>query len=140
MRRIVNKFHETSVRFNHRFVEGYAKHEIQKGLSYIDMVMSCAQRSFPEKLVYENPEVCSPETAFEVFNTIYKGDKKYIFDFARNDFYLARLNFNYDGVRFPIYLYMPFTVGGVITIRDKPFYIKPVMADPLISVSAEGLF
>lgn len=141
MRRIVNKFHETSVRFNHRFAGGYAKHEIQKGLNYIDMVMSCAQRSFPEKLVYENPEVCSPETAFEVFNTIYKGDKKYIFDFARNDFYLARLNFNYDGVRFPIYLYMPFTDdSGVITIRDKPFYIKPVMADPLISVSAEGLF
>lgn len=141
MRRIVNNFHETSVRFNPRFAGGFAKHDIAKGLSYIDMVMSCAQSSFPEKLVYENPEVCTPEKAFEVFNTIYKGDKKYIFDFARNDFYLAQLNFNYDGVRFPIYLYMPFTDdSGMIYIRDKPFYIKPVMADPLISVGADGLF
>lgn len=141
MRRIVDNFHETSVRFNARFAGGFAKHDITKGLSYIDMVMSCAQRSFPEKLVYENPEICSPEKAFEVFNTLYKGDKKYIFDFARNDFYLAQLNFNYDGVRFPLYLYMPFTDdNGVIHIRDKPFYIKPVMADPLISVSADGLF
>lgn len=141
MRRIVNNFHETSVRFNPRFVEGFAKHDILKGLSYIDMVMNCAQQSFPAKLVYENPEICTPEKAFEVFNTLYKGDKKYIYDFARNDFYLAQLNFNYDGVRFPIYLYMPFTDdAGVIYIRDKPFYIKPVMADPLISVSNDGLF
>lgn len=141
MRRIVNKFHETSVRFNPRFTSGFAKHDISKSVQYIDTVMACAQQSFPPKLQYENPEICSPEKAFDVFNTDYKGDKKYIYDFARNDFYLIQLNFNYDGARFPIYLYMPYTDdAGVIYIRDKPFYIKPVMADPLISVSGDGLF
>lgn len=141
MRRIVDKFHETSIRFNPRFAGGFAKHDIAKGVQYIDTVMACAQQSFPPKLLYENPEICSPEKAFDVFNIDYKGDKKYIYDFARNDFYLIQLNFNYDGARFPIYLYMPFTDdSGVIYIRDKPFYIKPVMADPLISVSGDGLF
>ena len=141
MRGIVNRFHETSVRFNPRFAGGYAKHEIDQGLSYINMVFNCAQQSFPDKLIYENPEICSPEKAFEVFSQIAKSDKKYIYDFARNDFYLAQFNFNYDGIRFPIYMYMPYTDdAGVIYIRDKPFYIKPVMADPLISVSGDGLF
>ena len=141
MRRIVDNFHESSIRFNPRFAGGFAKHDIAKGVQYIDTVMACAQQSFPPKLQYESPEICSPEKAFDVFNIDYKGDKKYIYDFARNDFYLIQLNFNYDGARFPIYLYMPFTDdSGVIYIRDKPFYIKPVMADPLISVSGDGLF
>lgn len=141
MRNIVNKFHESSIKFNPRFASGFARQDVARGLRYVDDVMGCAQQSFPEGLLYESLEVCTPEKAFDVFTTLYKGDKKYIYDFARNDFYLAQLNFSYEQTPFSLYLYMPFTTdAGMIYIRDKPFYIKPVMADPLISVSGEGLF
>ena len=139
MRGIVDAFHETSVRFNPRFVNGYAKLDLARGINYVNSLMVCAQQSFPSKLLYEGLEICTPEKAFEVLTTQKRNDKRYIYDFARNDFYLIQLNFSFDGATFPIYMYMPHP-EEVIYIRDKPFYIKPVMADPLISVSADGLF
>lgn len=139
MRRIVDTFHETSVRFNPRFVSGYSKHDLSKGVAYVNSLMACAQQSFPPKLRYESPEICTPEKAFEVLTTMGKKDKRYIYDFARNDFYMIQLNFSYDGTMFPIHMYIPFG-NEVIYIRDKPFYVKPVLADPLISVSNEGIF
>lgn len=139
MRGIVDNFHETSIRFNPRFVNGYAKLDLSRGINYVNSLMACAQQSFPPKLLYEGLEICTPEKAFEVLTTQKRNDKRYIYDFARNDFYLLQMNFSYDGGVFPIYMYMPHP-EEVIYIRDKPFYIKPVMADPLISVSADGLF
>lgn len=143
MRNIVNRVHRTTIRFNPRFAGGYAKLEVAKGLEYIDDIFRCANQSFPPGLLYENPEICSPEKTFAVFmERAKKNDRKFVYDFARTDVYLAQFNFSYNGTPIaPIYLYLPYTNdAGMMTIRDKAFYIKPVVADPLISVSPDGLF
>lgn len=143
MRNIVNKVHEKTIRFNPRFAGGFAKHEVAKSVQYIDDIFRCANQSFPEGLLYENPEICTPEKTFNVFmDRAKKNDRKYVYDFARTDVFLAQFNLSYNGTPLaPIYLYLPFTNdAGMMTIRDKAFYIKPVVADPLISVSGDGLF
>lgn len=142
MRNIVNQFHKESIRFNPRFAGGYAVHEIERAVHDIDDIWRCAEQSFPDKLKYIDYEICSPEETFEVFTVHKKTDRKYVYDFARTDVFLVRYHLEYDGQKIaPIYFNLPFTnFAGIMYIRDKAFYLKPVVADPLLSVSRDGLF
>jgi len=142
MRNIVNKIHETTIRFNPRFAGGYAKLEIEKGVKYVDSILQCANQSFPEGLVYESPKICTAEQTFNVFmDRAKKNDRKFVYDHARTNVFLVQLNFSYKGTPLQLYQYLPFTNdAAMMIIRDKAFYIKPVVADPLISVSGDGLF
>ena len=141
MRNILNNFHEHSVKFNPRICDGWAKHEIKNNLQYLHDLLNCNKKSFPEGLEYINVVNCTPEKIVEVFTTLYKNDKRYVYDFARFDFSLVQINFEFEKQPIQIYFFMQFTdQHGITYIRDKPFYVKPVLADPLLSITEEGIF
>lgn len=143
MRHIVNTVHENTIRFNARFAGGYAKHDIANSLNYINNILKCAGQAFPEGLVYDGISVCTAEETYNVFlEKAQKNDRKYTYDHARTDVYLTRINLTFKGTALPpLYLNLPFTdQHGVHVIRDRAFHIKPVVADPLISINAGGLF
>lgn len=138
---LVDRIHEDTVRFNPDFTLGYAKKDIDNGLQYVHNVFLCAQASFPPDLMYIGCKQCTPETTHKLFKHDFRNDKKYIHDFARNDFYLAELTLEYQGQPFNIHVFIPYVSdGGVIYIRGRPFHIMPVLADPLLSINGEELF
>lgn len=143
MRNIVNKVHETTIRFNSRFADGYAKQEIANSVDYVSKIFRCANKAFPEGLRFEYAEVCSARKAHNVvMERIKKNDKKFSFDFAMTNIYLTQFNLSFKGTPLaPIYMYMPYTNdAAMMDIRDKAFYIKPVAADPLISVTPDSIY
>lgn len=141
MRLLVDKIHEKTVRFNPDFTNGYAKKDIDRGMQYVHNVFLCAQASFPQGLTYTGCRQCTPEETHKLYKQEYRNDKKYVHDFARNDFYLSELSFSYQGQAFYVHIFIPYVSdGGVIYIRGRPFHIMPVVADPLLSINGDELF
>lgn len=144
-RQYVNAVHETIPRFNHEVASGFARSRLEQADAYVDSVIRCAAAGYPEGLVYEGYSRVRPQDIFKYFSSdlkVKRGDKRYSWDFARNDMYLVRYHFSYKGERLkPMYLYLPFVNDcAMMYINGKAFYIKPVVADPVISVTGNEIF
>lgn len=129
-------------KLNPRVAEGYARTQLDTVDRDLHDVLYSAKRGFPEGLVYEAYERVSPTETFKYLTSPMASSTKSQFDLARTDVFLVRFKFSFQGQ--PVkdqYLFLPFVDDcSRMHIRNSLFYIKPVVADTLISVESDYIF
>lgn len=128
---------------NDRIAEGYARTQLVNVDKTVHDVIRYAARGFPEGLVYEGFERVSPQDTFKYLTTPRSTSySRSQFDLARTDVFLVKFKFSFKGQSTkPQYLFLPFVDDcSRMHIRNSLFYIKPVLADTLISVDGNSIF
>lgn len=127
---------------NDRVAEGYAKTQLESVDRNLHEVLSSAKKGFPEGLVYEDFERVSPTDTFKFLTNPMNTSAKAQFDLSRTDVFLVKYKFSFHGQ--PVkdqYIFLPFVDDcSRMHIRNSLFYIKPVVADTMISVEGDYIF
>tara|TARA_B100000929_G_scaffold221965_1_gene178317 strand:+ start:1879 stop:3516 length:1638 start_codon:yes stop_codon:yes gene_type:complete len=124
---------------NETIADGLAIKEMQFVEDYVDDIIRCAEKSFPEGLKYIDWKRLTPIEEF-IRATEPRGSRSQ-FDVARNDVYMIQLNFEWEGEKIAKPIYLPFVRdGGMIAIRGSSFAISPVLADKGISLGTDSAF
>lgn len=124
---------------NETIADGLAIKEMQFVEDYVDDIIRCAEKSFPEGLKYIDWKRLTPIEEY-IRATEPRGSRSQ-FDVARNDVYMIQLNFEWEGERIVKPIYLPFVRdGGMIAIRGSSFAISPVLADKGISLGTDSAF
>ncbi len=128
---------------NDRIAEGYARTQLDTVDQDLHEVLMSARKGFPEGLVYEGCERVSPQDTFKFLTTPRTtSQSKTQFDLSRTDVFLVKFKFSFEGKRVKDqHLFLPF-VNDVsqMHVRNSLFYIKPVVADALMSVEGDYIF
>lgn len=145
-------------KFNQDIVHGLAKKHLawETVKAHIDDLIRSAEESFPKGFVYTGSERCTPIEEYNVGTKLNKGKRpvrkkgknvatksaQRTYDIARSDMYMIKLNFEFNGVKFPPkYLYLPIALdGGLIHVNDNIWGMFPVLADEIFSVGIEEVF
>lgn len=128
---------------NDRIASGYAKTQLDNVDQDLHEVLMSARKGFPEGMVYEGCERVSPQDTFKFLTSPRSTSvTKMQFDLSRTDVFLVKFKFSFEGK--PVkdqFLFLPF-VDDVsrMHIRNSLFYIKPVVADALMSVEGDYIF
>lgn len=124
---------------NETIADGLAIKEMQFVEDYVDDIIRCAEKSFPEGLKYIDWKRLTPIEEY-IRATEPRGSRSQ-FDVARNDVYMIQLNFEWEGEKIVKPIYLPFVRdGGMIAIRGSSFAISPVLADKGISLGTDSAF
>lgn len=124
---------------NPDIANGLAMKEMQYVESYVDNIIRCAEKSFPEGLAYVGWKPLTPVEEY-IRATEPRGSNSQ-FDVARNDVYMIQLIFEWEGERITKPIYLPYVRdGGMIAIRGSSFAISPVLADKGISLGTDSAF
>lgn len=129
-------------KFNDRIAEGYAKTQLEDVDERLHDVLRGAAKGFPDGLVYEGIERVSPQDTFKYMTHPKASYTKQQFDLSRTDAFLVKIKFSFKGEKcMDQYLFLPFVDDcSRMHIRNSLFYIKPVVADTLISVEGDYIF
>lgn len=123
---------------NRAVCDGLATTYIPLAEAYIDEVFKSAIRSLPN-LKYLGPKPCTPKEEYEEVTRPRNGRRT--FNLARSDIYQVRYWFEYQGVKFDRYLYLPFVEdAGIIHLSGSCYHIHPVLTDKCVSATNQGVF
>lgn len=135
-----DKVGRTIPRMNDKVMCGLAMEQMRRVERHVDGLFRSISKSFPAGLKYEGCTRCTPQEEFNVITP--KRSGKPVFDIARNDLFLMKYRFTYNGE--PMYephMYLPSVrQAGLITIRGSTFAISPVLADRAISYGVNTIF
>lgn len=124
---------------NSTIAEGLAVKEMRHVEQYMDDIIRCAEKSFPEGLSYIDYKRLTPVE--EYIKATESGSSRSQYEVARNDVYMIQLNFEWHGERITKPIYLPFVRdAGMIAIRGSSFAISPVLADKGISLGTDSAF
>lgn len=128
---------------NDRIASGYAKTQLDTVDQDLHEVLMSARKGFPEGLVYEGCDRLSPQDTFKFLTSPRSTSvTRTQFDLSRTDVFLTKFKFSFEGM--PVkdqFLFLPFVDDcSRMHIRNSLFYIKPVSADPLMSVEGDYIF
>lgn len=119
--------------------EGLAVKEMRHVEKYVDEIIRCAEKSFPDGLRYIDWKRLTPVE--EYIKATESGSSRSQYEVARNDVYMIQLNFEWYGERITKPIYLPFVRdAGMIAIRGSSFAISPVLADKGISLGTDSAF
>ena len=143
---VVERVKETVPKINLDITEGLAVKHMPKAAEYIDSVFQVVSKNFPPELQYVGCERCLPEEEFAVA-TAKKNSKRY-YDIARNDVFLMKYHFTFNGVPIsyngkaaPRYLYLPYCgPAGSMHLAATQYFIVPMLSDTTFSPSEKGVF
>jgi len=109
-------------------------------VSYIDRLIHITQELFPEGLVYEGSQVCSPVQQFEEVTREY--NSKRVANIAKHDTFMVKYQFSFKGeMLFPRYILLPFVRdGSILHLNGALYNISPVLADVGFSVLKGSIF
>lgn len=127
-------------KFNPDVMNGLAVKHLKRVVGFVDALFKSASNGFPEGLLYNGYKICTP---IEEFNELVrKKSNKPIVEIARNDLFLVRYHFSFQGEELePRYMYLPYVRdAGLITIRDATYSVSPVLADKSISIGDNRIF
>lgn len=128
---------------NDRIAAGYAKTQLDTVDQDLHEVLQSARKGFPEGLVYEGFERVSPQDTFRFLTTPRNSSSTRMqFDLSRTDVFLVKYRFSFEGK--PVkdqYIFLPFVNDcSQMHVRNSLFYIKPVVADALMSIEGDYIF
>lgn len=145
--KLMDMIHDDVPQFNEKIAAGYAATQLGNVDLYIDRVIRCAQVRYPEGLKYEGYARVPPRQAFDILTGGKNNRNSVLWDISRSDFYLVKYQFSFKpahGERVmlkPRYLYLPFVNdSAMMYIGGSIFYIKPILADPIISTGMDFVF
>ncbi len=109
-------------------------------VAYIDRLISINQELFPEGLVYDGSQVCTPVQQFEEVTREYDAKRKA--NIARSDTYMVKYQFSFKGEKlFPRYVLLPYVRdGGILNLNGALYNISPVLTDVGFSVLKGSIF
>lgn len=128
---------------NDRIASGYAKTQLDTVDQDLHEVLMSARKGFPEGLVYEGCERVSPQDTFKFLTSPRSTSvTRMQFDLSRTDVFLVKFKFSFEGKGVKDqFLFLPFVDDcSRMHIRNSLFYIKPVVADALMSVEGDYIF
>lgn len=143
---VVERVKESVPKINPDIAGGLAVKHMSRAMEYIDSVLKVVSKNFPPELQYDRCERCTPEEEYH-FATTKKNGKRY-YDIARNDVYLIKLHFNFNGAPLGLngnvsnrYLYLPYCgPGGAIHLAATQYFMVPMLSDTTFSPSEKGVF
>ncbi len=108
--------------FNNYLLKEFRNKALNNGIEYISIAFSEAIKVFNGEIKYLGYEVLSPQERIDyiVTNPLTKGT----FDIKNSELQLVAYNFEYDGVIYKAYLFIPYLVNGSIIISDNKYYIQ----------------
>lgn len=126
-------------RINETIANGLAVKDMQYVEHYVDDIIRCAEKNFPEGLKYIDWRKLTPVDEY-IKATEPRGSRSQ-YEVARNDVYMIELIFEWHGERITKPIYLPFVRdAGMIAIRGSSFAISPVLADKGISLGTDSAF
>lgn len=147
---LMNALHELVPEFNQEITQGYAKPQLDQAKEYIDSILYCAQSGFPEGLEFKGSTRVRPQEEYDILTGGKNATERVFWDTTRVDVTMVKYHFTYldpnskDKVPKdlkPFFLFLPFVDEcGMITIAGKKYHVKPVLADPLLSVTGDEIF
>lgn len=146
---VIQRVAAATPKFNDSLCNGLAIDHLMKvnpetgknaAMAYIDRLFQINHETFPEGLVYDGSQICSPITHFEKLTTEYNSKRQA--NIARNDTYLIKLQFSYHGeTLFPRFVQIPFIGdGGLLTLNGATYSVSPVLTDVGFSVLQGSIF
>lgn len=130
--------------FSQEIMDGLAYTGLEKAKEEVDLLIRCAEGSYPEGFEFLGSKVCSQDEAYTVMaSSLTRSDRSTpSVDLAPSDVYLVKYLFAADGKElYPRYFYLPYVRrGGLITIAGKQFSISPILTDPCFSVGQDNVF
>lgn len=147
---LMNALHELVPEFNQEITQGYAKPQLDQAKEYIDSILYCAQSGFPEGLEFKGSTRVRPQEEYDILTGGKNATERVFWDTTRVDVTMVKYHFTYldpnGKEKVPkdlksFFLFLPFVDEcGMITIAGKKYHVKPVLADPLLSVTGDEIF
>lgn len=127
--------------FNEDVVKGIAVKDVPAAQRYIDNIIRCGEKQYPEGFVFIGSERCNPLEEYNVITRARAGNNR-IYDIARSDVYLVKYKFSLHGKELmPMYMYLPFVrQAGMLYVSGKQFAIAPVMGDRAFEIDENSVF
>jgi len=141
---LFNELQEDMPSFNQEIMDGLAYTGLEKAKEEVDLLIRCAEGSYPDGFEFLGSVVCSPQEAYSVMaSSLTRSDRSTpSVDLAPSDVFLVKYRFAADGKElYPRYFYLPYVrKGGLIMIAGKQFSISPILTDPCFSVGPDNVF
>lgn len=130
---------ETQTPLNIRALTGIAGHQMQGVETHIDNAWRCAELGLPVGMKYTGGTRCTPLEEYKERTRPVKPQHR--FEMTRSDIYMVRYGFTFKGV--PIrshYIYLPFSRGGLITLKDTQYKLMPVIGGKIFNIENHKIF
>lgn len=147
---LMDQLHELAPEFNQDIVQGYAKPQLDQSKEYLDSILYCAQSGFPEGLEFKGSSYVRPQEEYDILTGGKNSTDRVFWDTTRVDVVMVKYHFTYLDPNGrdktpkdlkPFFLFLPFVDEcGMITIAGKKYHVKPVLVDPLLSVTGDEIF
>lgn len=135
--RAIRRVKEEMPKFNDYLLKGYINEQVSKFKDFIDQVFREAILLFNGALQYHGYKVLPPERkiAYSVENGLIKGRT----NIQQSELELVEYNFEYEGERIPVYLYLPYMYDNALLINDVKHYIQLAIIERVIFRMADGV-
>lgn len=122
--------------FNPIIANGFAMHEVNQAMSYVNELLKSASNDFPEGLVYNGITRVPPIVEY---NSLIKNRT---YDISKSTVYVVKINFEYEGEPLKdYYMLLPYLLdGGAMMISGSTFAVTPVLIDNAFSVGTDSIF
>lgn len=141
---LFDELQEDRPKFNQEIMDGLAYQGLERAKEDVDLLIRCAEGSYPEGFEFVESVICSPQEAYTVMaNSLTRSDRATpSHDLAPTDVYLVKYQFAADGkLLYPRYFFLPYIrKGGLMTIAGKQFSVSPVLTDACFSVGEDNVF
>lgn len=123
-------------KFNPIIAKGYAQHEIDHAMSYVNEIIKSASQDFPAGLVYKGIARVDP---FTEYNALIKNRT---YDISKSTVYVVKIMFEFEGEPLrDYYLLLPYLeYGSSMVISGSTFAVSPVLIDNAFSVGVDSIF
>lgn len=131
--KLIEYINSQTPKLNPKTANGIVVEHMKGALNYIDSVIQAIAAGFPPGFKYEGCEHVLPS---EEYGELTRArDSKRNYDLARNDRYMVRFTFSYDGKEYSKLISLPFVgEAGIMTVRGTRYVVSPVLSDKIISV------
>lgn len=124
---------------NNMVARGIASEFMKEAMEYIRDSFQSISRSFPPCLKFKDIERCTPAEEFAVASKV--RDNRRSYDLAHSTVYMIKVIFEFEGADLkPIYMYMPYCTGNLLTLSGSLYHVTPVLSDKVISPGFESVF
>lgn len=130
-----------SPKFNKSVVDGSIKTIFKTFPQYLDYIFKSSILSLTKGvgLSYLGYRKVTPKE--EIKNLIVTSENNVMYDVSKNDVYPIELMFEYQGVKFSRYIYLPYADrGNIIRFSGTPYHVVPVLSDTIISPNHKEIF
>lgn len=123
-------------KFNPIIAKGFAQHEIDHAMTYVNEIIKSASRDFPEGLSYIGITRVDPYTEYMALI------KQKTYDISKSTVYVVKLMFEFEGEPLKdYYLLLPYLeYGSTMIISGSTFAVSPVLIDNAFSVGVDSIF